>query len=233
MSTPFEHEHAGIAGNLQRVLERIAAAAQRCGRASNEIKLIGVSKYVDIAATRALFAAGCVDLAESRPQQLWEKVSALSDLPARWHLIGHLQRNKVNRTVACGALLQSIDSQRLAESVQQAAEQQGVEVTGLLEVNTSGDQAKHGVAVPDAPRLLATIEQGCDRLRIVGLMTMASLTGGPEQARRDFEQLRALRDRLAPDHPRLRELSMGMSGDFEQAIAAGATMVRIGSALFE
>ncbi len=222
-----------VSDNLARVLDQIRETAERCGRAPGEIRLVGVSKYVDAAVTRELFEAGCQDLGESRPQQLWDKAELLDDLPIRWHLIGHLQRNKVKRTLACQPLLHSIDSERLADAIQQAAEQLEGEVRGLLEVNTSGEQAKHGAAPDETERLLEAIEQRCPRLSIIGLMTMSARDGGPAGAKRNFETLRRLRDRLAVNHPQLHELSMGMSGDFEQAIEQGATMVRIGSALFE
>jgi pyridoxal phosphate enzyme (YggS family) len=224
-----------IAARLERVREQIAEAAARAGRSPEEITLVGVTKYVDAAHARALAVAGCVDLGESRPQSLWEKATELSDLPVHWHLIGHLQRNKVKRTLPLVSLLHSGDSLRLLETVNEEAAALGRPIDALLEVNISGDTAKHGFATEELQPSLAAIAE-LSHVRIRGLMTMAALEGGPERARRDFAALRELRDALRRDCPpaiRLDELSMGMSGDFAEAIAAGATLVRIGSSLWE
>ena len=224
-----------IAANASRVREQIAEAARRAGRRPQEITLVGVTKYVDVAATRMLFEAGCQDLGESRPQSLWEKAEALAGLPVRWHLIGHLQRNKVKRTLPYVSLLHSGDSLRLLQAVDAEAALLDRIVNVLLEVNISGEAAKHGFSADELRSSLPRIA-GLAHLRVRGLMTMASLTGGDEQARRDFDALRQLRDSLAGECPAgvdLNELSMGMSSDFEEAILAGATLVRIGSALWD
>lgn len=226
---------ATIAANLQRVRDQIADAAQRAGRQPDEIKLVGVTKYVDAAAARALFEAGCHDLGESRPQSLWEKAEALASLPIRWHLIGHLQRNKVKRTLPHVALMHSGDSLRLLEAVNAEAAMLGRNIDVLLEVNVSGDAAKHGFTASEVQTSIPQIA-ALANLKVRGLMTMAALEGGPERARQDFAALRELRDRLISECPpsiELRELSMGMSGDFAEAIHEGATLVRIGSALWE
>jgi PLP dependent protein len=228
-------KRATIAANLQRVRDQIADAAQRAGRRPAEITLLGVTKYVDAAAARALFDAGCHDLGESRPQSLWEKGEALSGLPVRWHLIGHLQRNKVKRTLPHVALFHSGDSLRLLEAVDAEAAMLGHTIEALLEVNISGDAAKHGFSPDELRSSLPQIARFAN-VNVRGLMTMAALEGGPERARRDFAALRVLRDDLQPQCPpaiELRELSMGMSGDFVEAIQEGATLVRIGSALWE
>jgi len=249
---------AQIAQNLATVRRRIAAAAARCGRSEAEITLVAVTKYVRPAAARALVAAGCTELAESRPQQLWEKAAALGDLPVRWHMVGHLQRNKVRRTLPLVTMIQSADSPRLIAAIDEAgdypdfragdcpdfravkmglspSEQPRRHVPILLEVNTSGEPAKHGfepnVVEPFLPELARY-----RHIEVRGLMCMASLEGGLDAARRDFAALRQLRERLrvnCPEGIALDELSMGMSGDYEVAIEEGATMVRIGSALFE
>jgi pyridoxal phosphate enzyme (YggS family) len=228
-------KRATIAANLQRVRDQIADAAQRAGRRPAEITLVGVTKYVDAAAARALIDAGCHDLGESRPQSLWEKAEALSGLPVRWHLIGHLQRNKVKRTLPHVALFHSGDSLRLLEAVETEAALLGRTIEALLEVNISGDAAKHGFS-PDELRASLPQIAGFGNVKVRGLMTMAALEGGPERARRDFAALRELRDQLLSDCPpaiELSELSMGMSSDFAEAIAEGATLLRIGSALWE
>jgi pyridoxal phosphate enzyme (YggS family) len=226
---------ATLAANLKHVRDRIAHAAARAGRDPAAITLVGVTKYVDLAATRALVECGCIDLGESRPQSLWEKGAALASLNVRWHMIGHLQRNKVKRTLPFVSLLHSGDSLRLLQEVNAEAENLGRPVDVLLEANISGDATKHGFA-PDELRAALQQIAALKHLRVRGLMTMAALEGGPERARRDFAALRELRDRLRPDCPPsigLDELSMGMSGDFEEAILEGATIVRVGSALWE
>lgn len=229
-----------IADNLRRVRERIAAAAEAAGRAADEITLVGVTKYVSSHEARALVEAGCLDLGESRPQELWSKADALGELaPAsghsiRWHLIGHLQRNKLRRTLPLVSLIHSVDSQRLLAAIDAewqthaaAQNQQLPPLRVLLEVNTSGEAAKHGFAPDAVEQLVATAAQ-FPRVQICGLMTMAALEGGLDVAARNFAQLRTLADRL-----HLKECSMGMSGDFEVAIREGATIVRVGSALWE
>ncbi|MBC7854169.1 MAG: YggS family pyridoxal phosphate-dependent enzyme [Pirellulaceae bacterium] len=224
-----------LSHNLARVRQQLAEAALRSGRGPEGIRLVGVTKYVDIATTRALFEAGLHDLAESRPQELWRKAELLHDLPIRWHFVGHLQRNKVERTLPLISLLHSGDSLQLLEAVSAAALKQGRIVETLLEVNISGDEAKHGFAPHVLRSSLSTIA-ALPGLQVRGLMTMAAMEGGNDRARRDFAALRELRNELLGDCPpqvELKELSMGMSGDFVEAIEEGASIVRVGSALFE
>ncbi len=224
-----------VAENLAGVRQKIAAAAGASGRSPDEVALVAVTKYVGPEVIRALVEAGCATLGESRPQQLCSRAADLADLPVRWHMIGHLQRNKVQRTLPVVEMIQSVDSVRLAVAIDEAAGAAGRTMPVLLEVNVSGDEAKHGFSPDELDRRLDELA-GLGRLEIRGLMTMASLEGGPDVARRDFASLRALRDRLRRDCPpgvALGELSMGMSGDYQEAIREGATIVRIGSALFE
>jgi len=225
--------------NLARVGDRIAAAAQRSGRRRADITLVAVTKYVDANVVPQLAAAGCTDIGESRPQELWSKAESLARTPhteaIRWHLVGHLQRNKIDRTLSLVSLIHSIDSLRLAESINQSAAKQSRCISALVEVNVSGDTAKHGFAPSEIQPLLPRLA-ALDHLEIRGLMAMASPEGDLDAARRQFAALRQLRDRLrsiAPQKMELTELSMGMSGDFEIGIEEGATIVRIGSALFE
>ncbi|MBU4273966.1 MAG: YggS family pyridoxal phosphate-dependent enzyme [Planctomycetes bacterium] len=223
-----------IAENVARIRERIARAAQRSGRAAERITLVAVTKYVSAEMVRPLVAAGCLELGESRPQQLWEKAAALADLPIRWHLIGHLQRNKVRRTLPLAAIIHSVDSRRLLAAIDEEASGKGP-IPILLEVNVSGESAKHGFSPEQIKPLLAELPNYAN-VSVRGLMCMAGFEGGPQRARRDFDALRRLRDCLRPSCPpavTLDELSMGMSGDFEEAIEEGATIVRVGSALFE
>lgn len=224
-----------IAANLAKVRSAIADAEARSARLSGSVKLIAVVKYVGAAEARLLAEAGCLDLGESRPQQLWEKAERLADLPIRWHMIGHLQRNKVRRTLPPTSLIHSGDSLRLLRAVDEAAAELGKPTDVLLEVNISGEPAKHGFA-PDEIEPLWPQIVALENVRVRGLMAMAGLSDDPHRAPADFAALRKLRDALAASAPpqiALNELSMGMSGDFEAAIAEGATMVRIGSALFE
>jgi len=199
--------------------------------------MLAVTKYVDVDVTRALLDVGCHDLAESRPQQLWEKAAALAaTVPApRWHLVGHLQRNKVRRTLPLVSLVHTLDSRRLLETIEEEAALAGLDCDVLVEVNLTTDPGRSGAAEADVPLLVAAVASS-GHVRLRGLMGMASHPDRPTaDARRDFARLRELRDRLAGDLPpgTLRELSMGMSGDFEEAILEGATMIRVGSALVE
>lgn len=222
-----------VAKNIAQVRERIALAASRTGRSIHDIRLVAVTKNVDASIARLLFEAGCSDLGESRPQQFWEKKAALDDLPVDWHLIGHLQRNKVRRTLPGVAWIHSVDSLRLLQMIDQEAALAPCRPNILLEVNISGEAAKHGLQGDELKPLLDAASQ-CQHVEIRGLMGMASRAGGIDLARRQFSALRELRDRLNPSgFPRLTELSMGMSGDFEVAIEEGATIVRIGSYLLE
>jgi pyridoxal phosphate enzyme (YggS family) len=236
--------------NLAAVEERIAAACRRAGRARSEVTLVAVTKYVDADTIRGLWEQGVTDIGESRPQELWKKAAVVNaqelwrsqpEREVRWHLVGHLQRNKVERTLPLVRLIHSVDSLRLLEALELEAkrlsnrlhEDRIIQV--LLEFNLSGEQAKHGFAQDDVPLLLQALKP-LRQIQIVGLMTMAAQVADPQQARPTFATLRRLREQLNSDIPvghDLRHLSMGMSNDFEIAIEEGATIVRIGSALFE
>jgi pyridoxal phosphate enzyme (YggS family) len=225
---------ARIRENLAEVRDRVVAAAARAGR-SDPPRIVGITKYVEPPVARLLAEAGLDDLGESRPQELWRKASALADLQVCWHLVGHLQRNKVRRTLPLVACIHSADSLRLLEEISREAVSQNLTANVLLEVNVSGEAAKTGLGPHEVEPLFPAIA-GLPRLQVMGLMTMASHEGSPDRTRREFAALRELRDRLAqkcPPNIGLSQLSMGMSGDYEIAIEEGATIVRIGSALFE
>jgi len=227
---------ARIRENLAGVRERIAAAAARSVRPAEQVRLIGVTKYVNADLARVLVEAGVTELGESRPQELWSKVEALADLPVRWHMIGHLQRNKVKRTLESVALIHSVDSLRLLQEINvHAASRPTPVVDVLLEANISGDAAKHGFRPEEIEPLLPEIAK-LKHVAVMGLMTMSGLESTRDETRREFAALRELRDKIgitpAPNMA-LNELSMGMSDDYEIAIEEGATMVRVGSALFE
>lgn len=232
MSASREHR---CAANVATIRDRVGAACLQAGRPTESVRLIAVTKYVDEATTRLLVQCGCLDLAESRPQQLWAKAAALADheSPVRWHLIGHLQRNKVRRTLPLVSLVQTLDSTRLLAALSDEAVAADHDVHVLVEVNLSPDPNRSGTPLADVPSLVAAAAVA-PRVRLRGLMGMASHPDSPAaDARRDFARLRELRDRLAGevDPTLLVELSMGMSGDFEEAILEGSTMVRVGSAL--
>lgn len=218
-----------LASNLEGVERRLAAACARAGRKRDEVTLIGVTKTVSIEVAAALVDQGVLDLGENRPQELWRKAALLPG-HVRWHLIGHLQRNKIDRTVPLVRRIHSIDSLRLLEAVEAVG--QPVEV--LLEFNCSGETSKQGFAPTDADDLVAVL-RGLSRVQVGGLMTLAPFEDDPERCRPIFVQLRRLRDELRRQvgdrHP-LRELSMGMSNDFEVAVEEGATCVRLGTVLF-
>jgi PLP dependent protein len=225
---------ARIRANLAAVKERISAAAVRAGRKPEEILLVGVTKYVEPHIARLLFEAGLNDLGESRPQEVWSKAEALADVAVTWHLIGHLQRNKVRRTLPLVTLFHSVDSIRLLREINAEASALNRSVDVLLEVNVSGDAAKHGLHPDEVEPLFPDIAP-LKSVNVRGLMTMASLEGGDAKARRDFAALRDLADRLrlhCSENIAMNELSMGMSGDYEVAVEEGATIVRVGSALF-
>ncbi len=223
-----------LARRLAAVEQRIAAACTRAGRSRDEVSLVAVTKTVSAAVARALHQLGVTDLGENRPQQLWDRAAALPST-VRWHMVGHLQRNKIERTLPIVQLIHSVDSIRLLEALEQEAARRAQPASVLLEVNASGETSKHGFAPAEVPALVPHIA----RLRwvhIQGLMTMAAPEDDPERCRPTFAALRRLRDdlqkQLAAPHG-CRRLSMGMSNDFEVAVEEGATLVRIGSALFE
>ena len=229
-------DNGRLAENTARLRRRVAEAAQRAGRDPASITLVAVTKYVDAAWANALADLGCLDLGESRPQELWTKAAAAGERPIRWHLIGHLQRNKVRRTLPHVWLVHSVDSLRLMRELDAESSLLPRRTPILLEVNVSGDKTKHGFQIEEMPEVLRAAVR-FPQLDIRGLMGMASLEGDLDAARLDFRRLRELRDRLrdAAIEPGLAlpELSMGMSGDFEAAIEEGATIVRVGSAFFE
>jgi len=223
-----------IADHLADVRERIAAAAERSGRKPSDVRLVVVTKEVPIERIRVAVEAGALDLGENRVQDLLPKMDELSWLAAapRWHFIGTLQKNKVRPIAGKVDLIHSIDSVALGQAVSARAAGGGVTQDALLEINASGEASKHGLAPDQAEGALEALA-GEKGIRIRGLMTIAP-QGSLALARSTFETLRDLRDRLGPTiaGASLTELSMGMTGDFETAIEEGATIVRIGTAIF-
>lgn len=217
-----------VAARLQRVQERIAAAAARAGRDPAGVTLVAVSKTFPPSLIAEAVAAGVTDLGENRAQELKQKHAVLGGI-ARWHFVGNLQTNKVRHVVGIAALVHSVDRYGLAEAIARRARSLGVVQDVLIEVNVTGEPTKHGV---EPPRLAALAEalRGLPGIAVRGLMTMAPLSPDPEDARPVFKELARLRDELPGEGPF--ELSMGMSGDFEVAVEEGATLVRIGEAIF-
>jgi len=221
-----------IRDRLGEVLRRMGAAAMRAGRDPADVRLVVVTKNRAAEEIREVLAAGRYALGENRVQEALDKIPALPP-DTEWHLIGHLQTNKVAQAIRQFALIHSVDSARLAEAIQRAADREDRFVDVLLEVNVSGEATKYGLRAEEVEPLLATIARTHDRLRVRGLMTMAALEAQPEATRPVFRGLRLLRDRLAAAGHKLPELSMGMTNDFEVAVEEGATMVRVGTAIFE
>jgi PLP dependent protein len=221
-----------LEANLAVVEERLAEACRRAGRARSDITLVAVTKSVSANIAGLLPALGVRDLGENRPQELIRK-AALLPPSIRWHMIGHLQRNKIDRLLPLAHLIQSVDSVRLLEAVDKEAARQGRNVPVFLEINASGEESKQGFGPAELPNLCAAL-QSLAHVQVRGLMTMAALQD-PEACRPTFARLRNLRDKLrgelkAPHD--IEHLSMGMSNDFEVAIEEGATFVRIGTLLF-
>jgi hypothetical protein len=225
---------AALADRLASIESRLSAACQRSGRRRADVTLVAVTKLVSVEMAALLPELGVRRLGENRPQELWRKAAALPPT-IHWHLIGHLQRNKIARTLPLVECIQSVDSLRLLQALEQEASRLHRQVEVLLEVNVSREASKQGFAPEEVPGLAAALGE-LRYLRVRGLMTMAAHEEDPERSRPTFAQLRQLRDRLQAEVGpglRLLHLSMGMSNDFEVAVEEGATLVRIGTALFE
>ena len=215
-----------IEKRLDEINERVAGAAN--GRT---VKLIAVTKTVDPIRIREAAAAGVRIFGENRIQEALPKLHDLQDLDLQWHFIGHLQTNKAREAVKHFHLVQSVDSERLMMVLDKEAGKQGKILEVLLEVNLGGEESKSGTTALQLPPLLHS-SRTCPNLRVTGLMTVPPFLENPEDVRTYFQQLRNLRDQYQPEYPRLQELSMGMSHDYVVAVEEGATMVRIGTALF-
>ena len=219
-----------IRRRLRDTRERVAAAAARAGR-SAEVRIMAVTKTQPRAALEAALAAGLDLFGENRVQEAAAKLDP-PPAHAELHLIGHLQRNKARRAAGLFHTVQSIDKPATAQALQRALEATGGTMDVLLELNTSGEPAKHGCGSPDALRRTLEAIETLDRLRVRGLMTMAVWSADAGAVRGCFQTLRRLFEELARDRPAFDTLSMGMSGDFEIAVEEGATLVRLGTVLF-
>jgi pyridoxal phosphate enzyme (YggS family) len=218
---------AAIAENLRRVRERIDAACRRAGCSPDEVTVVGISKGFSTDAVVAAFEAGLVDIGENRVQEAAVKIAAAAAQGARprWHLVGHLQTNKVKTALGLFDIIHSVDSLRLAEAVSREAGARAP-VPVLLEVNVAGEESKFGLKPDEVASVLAGA-RALPNVDVLGLMTVAPLAADAEEVRPVFRRLRELGESLG-----LRHLSMGMSDDFEVAVEEGATLVRIGRAIF-
>jgi PLP dependent protein len=223
-----------IAANLRTVRSRIDAAARRAGRDPSDILLVAVSKTFSADHVRAARAAGHLDFGENKVQEALQKIADTADKQIRWHLIGHLQSNKARKAAAGFACIHSVDSVDLLHKLDVAADELGTSPDVLIQVDLAGESTKFGAPADQARRVLdAALDARA--VRVAGLMLIPPWNEDQEQTRPWFAQLRALRDAwLEQGVPRaaLRQLSMGMSHDFEAAVEEGATMVRVGTAIF-
>ena len=217
--------------DVEAVRARVAGAAARSGRPPEAVRLVAVTKGHPIGRVREALAAGLVDVGENRVHEALAKQDEWPGAPVRWHLIGHLQRNKAKLAVGRFALIHSLDSVRLADALELEAARRDAVQDVLVEVNVAREPQKSGAMPEEAERIVAHAAT-LSHVRVSGLMTMAPLTEDMAVMRRTFAGLRELKERLTANGQRLSELSMGMSGDFEIAIEEGATMVRLGTVLF-
>ena len=212
----------------------MTSAAASVGRDPSSVRLLAVSKTFPIEAVRQAFAGGQTEFGENKVQEGLQKIAQSADLPIRWHLLGHLQTNKARKAASAFAMIQSVDRVELLEKLDQAAAESGHAPELLIQVDLAGEATKYGAPPAEVPRLFEAAA-ACRAARVVGLMTLPPAPDTPEDARPWFRRLRDLREEwLASGVPAsmLRELSMGMSGDFEVAIQEGATIVRVGTAVF-
>ena len=220
-----------IGENLQKLLSRINGRCKVSGRDVKEVKLVAVSKFFGINAINEANELGITEFGENRAQELRDKFEILGDR-VNWHFIGALQRNKVKYVVKAATLIHSVDSLELAEEINNQAKKLGKIQDILLEIKTSPEETKSGISIADQIEKLAARCHTLENVNLVGLMTMAPLTDDENLIRKSFSELRKLKDKLNQQGYNLTELSMGMTSDFEIAIDEGATMLRIGSAIF-
>ena len=226
------YEH--IPERLARIRERIADAAGRAGRSPDDVRLIAVSKTHPIDAVRAAADAGQRDFGENKVQEALQKIAQSTDNRLKWHLIGHLQSNKARKAAVAADAIHAIDSVDLLKRIDQAARETGRTIEVLIQVDLALEDTKFGAPVPAVASIVQAADN-CSAAALIGLMLLPPMAENPEDARPWFARLRALRNELLDSGVpagRLRELSMGMSHDFEVAIEEGATMVRVGTAIF-
>ena len=222
-----------IRGNLSKVHGRIAAAAEKAGRREEDVTLVAVSKTRTPEEINIAIDAGVTDIGENKVQEIMDKYDSVK--PVKWHMIGHLQTNKVKYIIDKVAMIHSVDSLKLAKEINKRASAHGIMMDILVQINPADEESKFGVSLSGTRELIDQILENCENIRIRGLMSVAPAVEDPEDVRGYFEQVKAQYDEFAAiEHPRMdfRYLSMGMSHDFEVAIEAGSNLVRVGSAIF-
>ena len=226
--------HDSIAANLTAIRARIGVAALAAGRRADDVRLVAVSKTFSADHVRAAYAAGQRDFGENKVQEALQKIGATADLEIRWHLIGHLQSNKAKKAAPAFAAIHAVDSVDLVRRVDQAAAEADATPDLFIQVDLAGETTKFGAAETEVAEIARAASE-CRAARLRGLMLLPPWFDDAELARPYFRRLRELRDRLVDGGvaaERLRDLSMGMSHDFEVAIQEGATLVRVGTAIF-
>ncbi len=219
-----------LADNYKKLLENIEAAAARAGRDPQDIQLVAVTKYFGLNEVKEAAKVGIKDFGENRVQEAEEKIKQFPEL--NWHFIGHLQSNKAKDVLPYYALIHSLDRLSLAKALQRCGERFNLTANVLVQVNTSGEESKFGLAPEELPGFLEKIKI-YEHLNVKGLMTMAPFYDNPESTRPFFRELRRLRDQYSSTDYNLEHLSMGMTNDYMVAIEEGATIIRVGSALFD
>ena len=224
-----------IAERFKEVKKRADDAALRSGRDPEDIKLVAVTKTHPASEINEAIAAGATDIGENRVQEILEKIDDVSTV--RWHLIGHLQTNKVRQVIDKVVMIHSVDSLKLAREIDKRAAAAGLKMDVLIEINSAMEETKSGISADDLKQLCEEITSQCDSVRICGLMCIPPMAAEPEDARPYFKEAAELFEdmkswQLPPERFAPTELSMGMSGDFEVAVEEGATIVRVGSSIF-
>lgn len=222
-----------IRGNLNRINEEIKLCAERCGRNAEDVLLCAVSKTRTPEEINIAIDAGVTDIGENKVQEIMDKFNAVK--PVKWHMIGHLQTNKVKYIIDKVSMIHSVDSYKLAAEINKRAAQHGLVMDILLQVNSAEEESKFGITTDETEKLIKEILDTCENIRIRGLMCIAPYADDPEDIKVYFEDVKKQYDEFGKiDHPRLdfKYLSMGMSHDFPVAIEAGSNLVRVGSAIF-
>jgi pyridoxal phosphate enzyme (YggS family) len=228
-------ENSSIADRFHRIMASVSDAAHRAGRSPESVRLVAVTKYATPDRMAEAHAAGIREFGENKVQDAVSKLAALAHLAPRWHFIGHLQTNKVKRVVGAFELIHSVDTWKLAEALSREAVARRLVQPVLIQVDTSGETSKYGMAPEEVPEAIGRIARELPGVEVQGLMTMAPHAAPEEVARSCFRELRELRDACnegLPGNARMEHLSMGMTQDFTVAIEEGATLIRIGSGLF-
>lgn len=223
-----------IRENIESIRKRIADAAKRAGRDVDDIKLISVTKTVDVDKVVEAIAAGALDAGENKPQELARKYEVLGD-KIRWHQIGSLQTNKVKYIIDKVCIIHSLDREGLAEEIDKRANKAGRVIDCLVQVNISGEESKHGMSREEVEPFVRLVAEKYPNIKIKGLMTMAPFDAERDEIRKVFRELKGLSDEINNmniGNVEMKELSMGMTNDFEIAVEEGATMVRVGTAIF-